>query len=270
LRKLTLFAIGTLAALAVVGAAIANGGFGGTRSAKAVTGTFSATTVTKNDTRSCTASDGKAISITNAAYTGTSTGDPDLTGATTVQLRAIVNTTDNVGAVSGTIKIDTAADKNTTTQFNAVYDHGNIAGLAAGRASTDGVGLLANLSAGFTPTGGLTNGKFGGTSGGSAAEFGPGKCAPTQPERSVAAGTVTAVSSSSITVAGLTCAVPTSLAAQVATIHVNDQAAIRCDVENGTPTLVSVKSGSSQDVHTEAAKLQKAIEELVRHGHGRR
>ena len=243
MRKLTLASL-VLVALVAASVAVAHGG-GGTRSSKAVTGTFAATTVTKNTTRTCTASDGKAISITEAAYTGTATSTTaDLNGAATVRLHALINTTDDVGAVSGEIKIDTAADKNTVTHFDAVYDHGKIAGLAAGRASTESVGLLANLSAGFTPTGGLTDGKFGGTAGGSAAEFGPGKCEAAKPQRSLAVGAVTAVSATSITVAGLTCAVPASLASKVADVKVNDQAAIRCEVQNGAATLVEVKTGT--------------------------
>jgi hypothetical protein len=249
-RKLTLASL-ALVALIAASVAVAHGG-DGTKSAKAVTGTFTATTVVKNNTRTCTSSDGKAISVTEGQYTGTATGDPDLTGNATVNLHALINTTDNIGAVSGTIKIDTAAsgDRNTVAHFEGVYDKGTIAGLAEGRTATDGVGLLANLSAGFTPTGGLTAGKFGGTAGGSAAEFGPGKCEEAKPERSAAAGTVTAVSSSSITVAGLTCAVPSSLATKVAAIKVNDRAAINCEVQNGTPTLVSVDTG-------EHAKLRR-------------
>jgi hypothetical protein len=243
-RKFTLLAV-SLAALAVTAAAVAHG-IGNTKSAKLVTGQFAATNVTKNETRTCTSSDGKAISITNAAYTGTATGDSDLTGNATVQLHALINTTDGVGAVSGWIKIDTAADRDTKAHFDAVYDHGNIAGLAAGHASTESVGLLANFSAGFTAAGGLTGGKFGGTSGGSAAEFGPGKCVRDRPERSVAAGNITAVSATSISVAGTTCTVPASLATQVANLKVGDRAEIKCEVQNGTPTLVSVKSGSKR------------------------
>jgi hypothetical protein len=43
-----------------------------------------------------------------------------------------------------------------------------------------------------------------------------------------------------ITVAGLTCSVPPSLAAKVATFKVGDRAEIHCALTNGTNTLVSV------------------------------
>jgi len=239
MRKVTLVAIAVVA-LVAAGIAVANG-FEGTRTAKAVAGTFAATTVTKNETQTCTSSDGKSIARTNASYTGTAAGPAELTGPATVEVHALVNTTDDVGAVSGTIKIDTAADKNTVAHFDAVYDHGKLAGLASGHAG-DAVKLVANLSSGFSPAGGLTDGKLGGTAGGSAVELGPGKCEPTRPERSEAQGSVSAVSSTSITVAGLTCAVPSSLSAQMSNVKVGDRVAIRCEVSNGTTTLVKLSS----------------------------
>ena len=234
MRKLTLVLIAVVS-LVAAGVAVANG-FEGTRTAKAVTGTFTATTVTKNETQTCTSSDGKSIARTNASYTGTATGPAELTGPATIQVHALINTTDDVGAVSGTIKIDTAADKNTVAQFDAVYDHGKLAGLATGHAG-DTVRLVANLSSGFSPAGGLTGGNLGASAGGSAVELGPGRCEQTRPEHSEAQGAVSAVSSTSITVAGLTCAVPASLAAQIANVKLGDRVAIRCDVANGTATL---------------------------------
>jgi hypothetical protein len=234
MRKLTLALI-AIVALAAAGIAVANG-FEGTRTAKAVAGTFAATTVTKNETQTCTSSDGKSIARTNASYTGTASGPAELTGPATVQVHALINTTDDIGAVSGTIKIDTAADKNTVARFDAVYDHGKLAGLATGHAG-DAVKLLANISSGFSAAGGLTGGNLGASVGGSAVELGPGKCVQAKPEHSEATGTVSAVSATSITVAGLTCAVPANLAAQIATVKVGDRLSIRCDVASGTSTL---------------------------------
>src|SRR5260370_1366328 len=84
--------------------------------------------------------------------------------------------------------------------------------------------------------------KLGGSAGGSAVELGPGKCEQTKPEHSEAQGSVSAVSSTSITVAGLTCAVPSSLSAQMANVKVGDRVAIRCEVSNGATTLVKLTS----------------------------
>ena len=114
-----------------------------------------------------------------------------------------------------------------------MYDHGNIAGLAVGRAHEPSARLVANLSAGFSAAGGFTGGKLGGgTAGGSAVEIGPGRCAPAappKPEKSEARGTITALSTTSITVAGLTCAIPADNPAAVnAKFKVNDRAEIHC------------------------------------------
>src|SRR5258708_25114756 len=76
MRKLAFVGIAVVA-LVAAGIAVANG-FEGTRTAKAVVGTFAATTVTKNETQTCTSSDGKSIARTNASYTGTATGPAEL------------------------------------------------------------------------------------------------------------------------------------------------------------------------------------------------
>jgi hypothetical protein len=248
MRKLTLVST-VLVALVVAGLAVAKGLDGGTKSAASVAGTFTATTAANVDTRTCTTSDGKAIAVTRATYTGTAAGAADLAGPVTLKVRSLINTTDNVGAVSGSFSIDTAADKNTRGEFSAVYDHGNIAGLASGRGQDHSVQVLANLSAGFTAAGGFTGGKLGGgTAGGAAITLGPGKCASEQHDSSSARGAVTAVSASSITVAGLTCAVPASFATQIGAVKVGDQTQIRCNLVSGTNTLVKL-GGAENEKH---------------------
>jgi hypothetical protein len=210
------------------------------RSVSPVAATFTATTVSGTSTQSCTNADGKQIDSTNATYAGTATGSPDITGAATLKARSIVNSTDGVGVVSGALKIDASGGAARAT-FTSVWDHANLSGLAVGRAQ--GGQLVANLSAAFTPAAGFTNGKLGGgTSGGSAVEIAFAKCrqAPRH-ERSRATGTVSAVSSTSITVSGLTCTVPANLADRVAALHTGQVVEIRCELTNGVNTL--------QDVH---------------------
>jgi hypothetical protein len=241
MRKLILMAAGLLM-LSITGLAIANGGFNDAKSVKAVAGTFTATTVGNSQTRSCTTADGKAITSTNATYTGTASGDPDLTGPITLQLRSTINTTDGVGVVNGRLRIAVSGG-DTVGQLDAVYDHGTIAGLASGHAHTPHVSLLGNLSAGFSSTGGLTAGKIGGsTAGGSAVELGAARCATSKTinERSEAHGIVSAVSSTSISVGGLTCTVPASLAAKVSTVKVGDRAEIKCSLVSSVNTLTKI------------------------------
>jgi hypothetical protein len=241
MRKVTLVST-VLVALVAAGLAVAKG-LDGTKSAASVTGTFTATTASNVQTRTCTTSDGKSIAVTTGTYTGTATGAADLTGAATLKVHSLINTTDDVGAVSGRLSIATAADKSTAAQFNAVYDHGKVAGLASGHSKDQPAKLLANLSAGFSAAGGFTDGKLGGSAGGSAVLLGPGKCQSEAKESSSAHGAVSAVSSTSITVASLTCTVPASFATQIAGVKVGDRVEIRCTLVSGTNTLAKIGVG---------------------------
>jgi hypothetical protein len=164
--------------------------------------------------------------------------------AATSPTRSTINTTDNVGVVEGRLKI-AAPGRDTAAQFSAVYDHGTIAGLASGHAAADHTSLLANISASYSPTGGLTGGKIGGgTAGGAAVEVTAAHCASTKTvtERSEARGTVSAVSATSITVGGLTCAVPSALSSKVTALKVNDHAEIKCSLVSGVNTLTRVEA----------------------------
>jgi hypothetical protein len=238
MRKLT-FAAVVLIALVATSYAVANG-IEGAKSAKSVAGTFDATG-TSTSTRTCTTTDGKTIVVTDGKYTGVAAGDPDLTGPITLRARSVVNTTDNVGTVDGRLSIDVADGKNTEARYSAVYDHGAIAGLAVGKAHQPNSKLIANLSATFSAASGFTGAKLGGgTSGGSAVELGAGSCKPahTTAERSEAHGVVTALSTTSITVANVTCTIPAEKSADVnAKLKVGDTAEIRCSVVSGTSTL---------------------------------
>jgi hypothetical protein len=242
MRKLT-FVVAALIALTATSYAVAHG-IEGAKNAKAVAGTFTAT-AGSTTSRTCTTTDNKTIVVTDAKYKGAATGDPDLTGAITLRARSVVNTTDGVGTVSGSLEID-ATGKNTRASFSTVYDHGNIAGLAAGHAHESKTALVANLSAGFDPATGFTNGKLGGgTAGGSAVEVGSGGCKPAQQthEKSSARGTISALSASSITVAGLTCAIPADKSAGIlAKYKQNDTVQIGCELANGANTLTSISS----------------------------
>ena len=60
-------------------------------------------------------------------------------------------------------------------------------------------------------------------------------------ERSEAHGLLTAVSSTSVTVAGLTCAVPASLQSKVAKFAAGARAEIHCSLVNGVNTLTRIE-----------------------------
>lgn len=238
MKKLVILVV-VSASLVSAGIAVARG-LDDAQGVKAVSGTFTATTVANTETRTCTAASGDTIAITKATYTGTASGDPDLTGNATLDVRSRIDTTKSIGVVNGRLKIDASAG-NTEAELRSVYANGTVAGLLDGHAGTPHTRLLGNVSAGFNATAGFSNGQIGGTSGGSAVELTPGDCKPNSDrESSQAEGTVSAVSSTSITVAGLTCAVPSSLAASLNGINVGDRAQIRCSLTGGVVTLVKV------------------------------
>jgi hypothetical protein len=241
MRKLT-YAAAVLLALSVTGFAVAHG-IEGAKSSKAVAGTFAAAGGTTSS-RTCTTTENKALVITDGKYTGTAAGDADLTGAITLRARSVINTTDGIGTVDGRLTIDVASGHNTDAAYSAVYDHGTIAGLASGKAHDPSAKLLANLSATFSAATGFTNGKLGGgTAGGTAVEVGPGSCKPSSPttEKSEAHGSITALSSSSITVAGLTCAIPPAASADAAKYKTGDTVSIRCTYTSGQNTLTKIE-----------------------------
>jgi hypothetical protein len=240
MRKLILTMAG-LAALVTTSVAVANG-IEGAKTAKAVAATFSASAGTTT-TRTCTTTDGKTITVTDGRYTGTALGDADLAGAITLRARSVVNSTDKVGIVRGAFRIDVSG-RDTVGAFASVYDNGAIAGLATARAHDPGARIVGNLSATFDAASGFTGGKIGGgTNGGSAVELGPGSCKPRQnhPEHSAARGEISALSTASITVAGLTCMLPAVQASDInAKFKMGDRVEIRCAFANGQNTLTRI------------------------------
>ena len=102
MRKLTYMAA-LLVGLVATGYAVADG-MEGAKSVSAVAGTFSAAGA-NTSSRTCTTTDGKTIVVTDGRYTGQATGDADLTGAITLRARSVINTTDGIGVVSGSLKI---------------------------------------------------------------------------------------------------------------------------------------------------------------------
>jgi hypothetical protein len=248
MKRTLVLASTALVALVATGFAVGKGLDSNTKSARAVTGAFTATTASRVETRTCTTTDGKTLVTTSGTYTGTATGDADFTGNATLRATSLINTTDNIGVVSGTLRIDVASGRDTQAQFDAVYTGGQIAGLAPGHAHDPAARLVANVSAGFTGSGGFTNGKLGGgTAGGAAVELGPGRCQTTKTvkERSEANGLITAVSSTSITVAGLTCAVPANLQSKVTGLTTGSRAEINCSLVSGVNTLTRIEAKRS-------------------------
>lgn len=235
--------------LATAGLAVAHGTQ--SKAVKQVSGTFAATTATHVSTSTCTGTDGNTYAVSKGTYTGTATStEPTLNGPLTADVTSLVNTTSGVGTAEAKLRIGTSGDKHSGARLTAVFSHGSIVGLATGREQANG--LVANVSADYSPTSGLTNGKIGGASGGDAIEFVNGACSKTgetHPEHVQAVGAVTVLSSSSITAAGVTCAIPSELQGDVAAkVKVGSIVEMSCSVASGSNTLtkIKVKGGDAQ------------------------
>lgn len=248
MRRLFLI-IAAGSALAVAGVAVGQGI--GTQAVKQVSATFTATSVTNTSARTCTNADGTFV-VTKAEYTGTATStEPALSGPIRLSVQSLINTTKNLGVVTGRLRIDTASDRDTSVRIDTVYANGQVHGLASGRTREPAAQLLADLSSSFSVTGGFTNGKLGGTDGGGAAvELLRGSCKPAPKpaaQRVRARGAVSAVSSGSITVAGVTCVVPSNLAQKVSGVKVGDVADIRCELVGNQQTLTKIDRKGPKD-----------------------
>jgi hypothetical protein len=219
-------------------------------SVNAVSATFTATSVTAVQTRTCTNSDGSWIDVTGR-YSGTAaSAEPTLNGPVTLVVRAQINTTKNLGTIDGQFTVAPSSGKATSGQMTAVYAGGQIAGLVTGGANP-ALKLVANISASYSSSGGFTNGKLGGTLGGAAVELAPGDCAApspaARPPKAEAEGAISAISATSISVGGLTCSIPTSLAATVASVGATpgNQVEIRC--QNSVLTRIKDRHGAKHD-----------------------
>ena len=236
----------TAAGLLLVGAGVAFAHGFGDKAVVQTSATFEATSTSNLRTATCTGADG-TYAKSHATYAGSmASSEPSLNGTARIDASSFVNTTTGVGVVWGEVRVDTADKKDTKVHFEGVLTHGSVVGLAEGRTRPghDKVELLANLSADYSAADGFRNGKVGGgTAAGDAVLVTSGGChapkppKPPKPEQVKARGAITAVSSTSISVAGVTCDVPAELQSAVAKLKVGDVVHIECNVANGTTTL---------------------------------
>ena len=129
---------------------------GNAKSVSAVAGTFTATGASTSS-RTCTTTDGKTIVVTDGKYTGTATGDSDLTGRDH-PARPQRDQHDRQRRRRQRLSSRSTRRPAGTRppSYSAVYDHGAIAGLASGRAHGPSAQLVANLSATFSAASGFT------------------------------------------------------------------------------------------------------------------
>jgi hypothetical protein len=226
-------------------------------------------------TSTCTGSDG-TYTRSKGTYTGTisgATGDSNLNGPVTIDATSLVNTTTNVGTVTGHIRFGTTPppphgdDKGPgDVHFEAVYSgtgSPNIWGVADGHLRGSHADLLGNISGSFNATGGLTGLQLGGTAaGGPAVETSDGGCKPTpppappKPDRSHAEGVVTALNTNtgagSITVAGTTCTIPDALLTQVKNLNLtagSNGSRVEIDCTSGALTKIEAPGHGKIENH---------------------
>ena len=181
---------------------------------------FTATSVTGTAVRTC-----GAITATSATYAG-----PGMT----IQAQSTIDTRTGKGLVTGTLRSPAMSG-----QFSAVFDHGVISGTTTGHAGARP--LVASLTAEFDPANGFTKGVIGGHSSIGAAVLDSGCAPPPEQQLRHAEGIVKAANAGSITVGGLTCAVPSRLGITVAFNYgPGSRASITCSVSNGQATLVTI------------------------------
>jgi hypothetical protein len=265
MRKLVLITAAVVA-LGCTGLAIAHGLDG--KSVVKVGASFTAAPSGTVQTSTCTGTDG-SYTRSKGTYTGTisgATGDNNLNGPVTIDAESWINTTTNLGTVAGKIRFGTPPPPPHDEKgpgdihFEAVYSGagGNIAGIAEGHLGASHADLLANISGTFSTASGFSL-HIGGTSGGDAVEVVDGGCKPTpppappKPDKTHAEGTVTALTTTSpgsITVAGVTCSIPSNLLTEVAGLNlVVNSTRVEIDCTAGALTKIEAPGHGKVEGH---------------------
>lgn len=218
----------------------------------AVSATFSASTVSRLQTRSYTCA-GDTIEVTSARYTGMAVSSTaDLAGAAELKVQSTYNVTDKLGWVDGWLKID-ASDNHTRLHLTAVNTDGKLDGWLRGHAGRGDGAVVGSFSSSFAAAAGFSSGAIGTGSGTNAAlllKRSSCKAAEQKPSvRLFVRGEVDSVGSGSIAVkprdgsATQTCAVG-SASPRLDRIEKGDKVEITCAQIGGTMTLVRIRERS--------------------------
>ena len=236
-------------AATLAGVAVAHSG-SGTTGVKAVSATFTATTASRAETRACTGADG-AYEIVKATYAGTATSaEASLTGPAELKVTSVYNTTTKIGWLEGRLKIG-EGESRSYTKLWAVNTNGSLDGFVYGEAGHRGAALLGSLTAGWTRSGGFTDGKLGTGSSTNAAVLAGKPCTGKPAGSSVrltVKGTVDAVSDTSISVkprdgsAVQTCAIGAT--SERSSVVKGDSVEMTCAQIESAWVLVKVKKHS--------------------------
>ena len=164
-------AAGTIAAATLAGAGVAAASHRAQTTQQAVA-TFAAASVSGAHSSSCTSTDG-VYQDTSATYTGTaSSTDGHLNGPVTFKVRSILNTTTQLGWVSGEVRF-----QGIWVDVDGALAGGNVVGLMHGTDHHADAQLMASFSAAFTPGAGFSSGQVGtGSAGNAGVLFSQGSC----------------------------------------------------------------------------------------------
>ena len=158
-----LLAIATVLALAAAGVAIA--GSGTPASTTLFSATFSANTAGPSHSSTCTPTPGDTYTTTDAVFSGNSSGDPRFTGAMTIHVKSVYDSTTNVGSLKGHVDINTTT--NPPGHVDAKLSAVNVNGVVQGWLDGDlggGTHFIGSFSANLSLTGttvGFSNGALG-------------------------------------------------------------------------------------------------------------
>ena len=171
------------AAVAVAGVAAATRH---TQATQAAAADFTAGSVSRSHTETCTASDG-SYQLTTATYTGTATSsDARLNGSVVIRASSVVNATTKLGFLDGTLRIR-GTNAGASGTIHAAIANGATVGSVVGQASRPEAKLVASISAAFTPTTGFASGKLGsGSANGAGVLYARGDCRKAKRQTSTA------------------------------------------------------------------------------------
>jgi hypothetical protein len=180
LRRPRLAAAGALAVATLAGAGVAAASHK-SQTTQQASATFAAAAVSQSRSSTCTSSDG-VYQDTTATYTGTSTsGDGRLNGPATIRVRSILNTTTQLGWLSGSFKVQSSAGPSSSADIDGALAGGKVTGFLRGTNHRSDGQLMASFSASFTPGGGFTSGQLGtGSTNNTGVFFTSGSCTQTK------------------------------------------------------------------------------------------
>ena len=169
-------AAGLVAAAAFIGGGVAWANHG-SQSTQAAAADFTATSVSQIRSSTCVGSDG-TYQDTTATYTGTATSsDPRLSGPVEIRTRSVVNTTEGLGWLDGSIRVR-GSSAGAYASIRGAIANGNVVGLVNGNGDHYGGGkLVATFSSPFSQNAGFTSGHLGsGTATNAGVFFTQGSC----------------------------------------------------------------------------------------------